>query len=127
MFKYKTEVKVATNPIMGLGLFAKEFIPKDSIVWEFIDGVDIRITKEKFDTLNEAQKEYFYRYTWQKSDGCYYSSCDLTNFINHSNKPNLKIIDDIVIALVDIEVGDELFENYGEFDFEFDNYKDTFL
>jgi hypothetical protein len=51
----------------------------------------------------------------------------LTNFINHSNKPNLKVIDDVVIALVNIEVGDELFENYGEFDFEFDNYKDTFL
>jgi hypothetical protein len=28
MFLFKTEVKVATDPRMGLGLFATEFIPK---------------------------------------------------------------------------------------------------
>jgi SET domain-containing protein len=124
MFKYRTEVKVATNPNMGLGLFTKEFIPKDSVVWEFIEGVDIKISQEKFDTLEEVQKEYFYKYGWLEEDGYHYSSCDLTNFINHSYNPNLKIEGEIIYASIDIQEGEELFENYQEFDTEFDDYKD---
>jgi hypothetical protein len=61
MFKYKVEVKVATNPEMGLGLFSKEFIPKGTIVWEFVEGIDVKISEEKFQTLNDAQKEFFYK------------------------------------------------------------------
>jgi len=124
MFKYRTELKVATNPQMGLGLFSKEFIKKGSIVWEYIEGVDVRISKEKFEELNEAQKEYVYKYCWLEDDGCYHSSCDLTNFINHRYIPNLKVIDDIMVAIQDIQPGEELFENYQEFDLEFDDYKD---
>jgi SET domain-containing protein len=127
MFKYKAEVKIATNPKMGLGLFAKEFIEKGSIVWEYIEGVDIKICQDKFEKLNEAQKEYFYKYAWLEEDGCYYSSCDLTNFINHSYNPNLKVIDNIVIAIQDIQTGEEMFENYQEFDPEFDEYKNEFI
>jgi SET domain-containing protein len=127
MFKYKTQVKVATDPNMGLGLFVSEFIPKDAIVWEFIEGVDVKITQEKFNNLNEAQKEYFYKYAWLQEDGYYYSSCDLTNFINHSYTPNLKVIDDVVIAIRDIQPEEELFENYQEFDLEFNEYKNNLI
>jgi SET domain-containing protein len=127
MFKYKTQVKVATDPNMGLGLFVSEFIPKDAVVWEFIEGVDVKITQEKFNNLNEAQKEYFYKYAWLQEDGCYYSSCDLTNFINHSYTPNLKVIDDVVIAIRDIQPEEELFENYQEFDLEFNEYKNNLI
>ncbi len=126
MFKYKVEVKVATNPEMGLGLFSKEFIPKGTIVWEFLEGIDVKISEEKFQTLNDVQKEYFYKYGWKEENGFYYSSCDLTNFINHSYKPNLEVVGKIVIAIRDIEIGDELFENYQEFDPDFDSYKDTY-
>jgi SET domain-containing protein len=123
MFKYKTEVKVATNPDMNLGLFAKEFIPKDAIVWEFIEGIDIKISVDRIEQLPEVQKEYFYKYAWIEGD-YYFCSCDHTNFINHSYQSNLKIVDEVVIAVRDIQAGEELFENYGEFDSEFDEYKD---
>jgi len=124
MFKYRTEVKVATNPNMGLGLFTKEFIPKDSVVWEFIKDVDVQVSQEKFDTLNAAQKEYFKKYAWKEEDDNYYLSCDLTNFINHSYDPNLDNTTDVTIALKDIQPGEELFTNYAEFDDCFDEYKD---
>jgi SET domain-containing protein len=127
MFKYKVEVKVATNPEIGLGLFASEPIKKDSIVWEFLDGIDIRISKERLEKLDEAQKDYFFKYGWFQDDDHMYSSCDLTNFINHSFQPNLKVVDEIVIAIRDIEIGDELFENYQEFDPDFDEYKDSLV
>jgi len=127
MFKYKTEVKVATNPDMGLGLFAKEFILKDAIVWEFIDGVDIQITEEKFNNLNAAQQEYFKKYAWKEDNGYYCASGDLSNFTNHSYTPNLAIKDEIVYTIVDIQEGDEFFINYQEFDLDFDKYKDSFF
>lgn len=126
MFLFRTEVKVATNPIMGLGLFALEFIPKGDIVWEFVDGVDIKVSVDCVKQMSKAQQEYFDKYGWIDGD-YYYSSCDLTNFVNHSSQPNLKFSNEIVIALEDIEIGQELFENYSDFDKYFEEYKDTFF
>ena len=125
MFLFRTEVKVATDPRMGLGLFATEFIPKDSIVWEFVEGVDIKVSVDRVEQMSEAQQEYFEKYAWVEDD-YYYFSCDLTNFINHSYQPNLDNTQDVTISLRDIEPGEELFTNYAEFDYCFDEYKDLF-
>ncbi len=123
MFLFKVEIKVATNPKMNLGLFTKEFIPKNTKVWEFIEGVDIKMDEKTFNRLNYAQKEFFEKYGWKEDDGFYYSSCDLTNFINHSYNPNLEIVGDVIISNRDIQIGEELFEDYSQFDTEFDTYK----
>ena len=127
MFLYKVEVKVATNPEMGLGLFTKEFIPKGTIVWEFLEGIDIKMSEETFNKLNYAQKEYFEKYGWKENNGFYYSSCDLTNFINHSYKPNLDIVGEKVVSNKDIQAGEEVFENYSQFDPDFETYKNEFI
>jgi SET domain-containing protein len=125
MFLFKTEVKVATDPKMGLGLFATEFIPKDSIVWKFEEGVDIKISIDKVKQMPDAQQEYFNKYAWIE-DNYYYSSCDLSNFLNHSYTPNLDNTKEVTIALKNIEPGEELFTNYAEFDDCFDDYKDEY-
>jgi SET domain-containing protein len=125
MFLFKTEVKVATDPKMGLGLFATEFIPKDSIVWKFEEGVDIKISIDKVKQMPDAQQEYFNKYAWIE-DNYYYSSCDLSNFLNHSYTPNLDNTKDVTTALKNIEPGEELFTNYAEFDDCFDDYKDEY-
>jgi SET domain-containing protein len=127
MFLYKVEVKIATNPEMDLGLFTKEFIPKGTIVWEFVEGVDIKMDETTFNKLNEAQKEFFEKYGWKEDDGFYYSSCDLTNFINHSYNPNLDVVGEIIISNKDIQIGEELFEDYSQFDTEFHTYKNEFI
>ena len=127
MFLYKVEVKLATNPKMDLGLFTKEFIPKGTIVWEFVEGVDIKMDEVTFNKLNKAQKEFFEKYGWKEDDGFYYSSCDLTNFINHSYNPNLDVVGEIIISNKDIQIGEELFEDYSQFDAEFYTYKNEFI
>lgn len=121
MFFYRTEVNIATNPKMGLGLFAKEFIPKESMVWKFIEGIDIKISIEQLNQLNDAQKEYFYKYGWIENgeENFYYSSSDLTNFMNHSYSPNIGSKENFLIALRDIYIDEELFINYEEFCFDF--------
>jgi len=122
VFLYKVEAKVATNPKMGLGLFAKEFISKGSVVWEFVDGLDIKISMNEFNALNNAQKEYFIKYGWiQKGEeNFYYSSVDLSNFMNHSYNPNINGKEKVSVALRDIHIDEELFINYKDFCFNFD-------
>jgi SET domain-containing protein len=122
MFLYRVEVKVATNPKMGLGLFAKEFIPKDSIAWKFTEGIDTKISLLQFFDLNDAQKEYFTKYGWieKGEEGFYYSSGDLSNFMNHSYTPNLNGKQECLIAVRDIQIGEELFVDYSEFCANFD-------
>lgn len=126
MFLFRTEVKVATDPRMGLGLFATEFIPKGSVVWEFVEGVDIKVSIDRVEQMSEAQQEYFKKYAWVDGD-YYYDSCDHTNFINHSYQPNLDNTQDVTISLRDIEPGEELFTNYADFDDCFDEYKDNYV
>ena len=127
MFLYKVEVKIAINPKMGLGLFTKEFIPKGAIVWEFVEGVDVKMNKTTFNKLNYAQQDFFEKYGWKEDDGFYYLSCDLTNFINHNEHKNLDVVGDVIISNKDIQIGMELFEDYSEFDSEFNTYKNEFI
>ena len=126
MLLFKTEVKVATDPKMGLGLFATEFIPKGSVVWKFVEGLDIEVSIDEVEQMSEAQQEYFNKYVWVQGD-YYYDSCDHTHFINHSYQPNLNNTGDVTIALKDIKLGEELFTDYSEFDDCFDEYKDSFF
>lgn len=122
MFIYRTEVKVATDPKMGLGLFAKEFIPKGSMVWEFIEGIDLKIPVSEIEKLSGVHREYFEKYAWIEigEEKFYYSSADLTNFMNHSYEPNIGSENDTSIALRDIHVGEELFIDYSSFASDFD-------
>jgi SET domain-containing protein len=124
MLFYRVEVKTATNPKMGLGLFTKEFIPKGNMFWKFIEGVDIKISKQKLNQLNDAQKEHFYKYAWieKNEENYYYMSCDLNNFMNHSYTPNIDGSKKELCsyALKDIQVGEELFINYEDFSLDFD-------
>jgi SET domain-containing protein len=124
MFNFQTEVKESTNKEFGMGLFTNEFIPNSSIVWEFVEGIDIQISEKTFDQLKLIYKQYFKKYGWK--EGIFiYSSCDLTNFINHSTNPNLICSGDFTIANKDIKEGEELFMNYQEFDDWFGDYKNT--
>jgi SET domain-containing protein len=126
MFLYRTEVRVATNSKMGLGLFAAEFIPKDSVVWKFVEGVDIKISLKEVQQMSIAQQEYFDKYGWIENN-YYVASCDTASFINHSYTPNLVSHEKIVIAARDIQPEEELFEDYRTFDKTFDEYKDELV
>jgi SET domain-containing protein len=128
MFLYRTEVKPATNSAMGLGLFALEFIPNQSVVWEYKEGFDIRFDPIKLNELNEAQKKYFQVYGWieqMTSDDkeYYYCNADNTSFINHSKDSNITSRRHYTIASRDIQVGEEIFIDYSEFDNLFKNYE----
>jgi hypothetical protein len=61
MILVKTQLGPST--VHGLGLFAAEFIPKGTVIWEFREGVDHRIPKELVDELPEPARSTVRHYS----------------------------------------------------------------
>src|SRR5919108_5970025 len=73
----------------GKGLFAKEQIPKGTIVsFECQDCT--RISKDDFELiLTNKEKSLILRYGYRKADGSYLLPCDETIYLNHSCNANI--------------------------------------
>jgi SET domain-containing protein len=111
----------------GLGLFSKKFIPKDTLIWQFAEGLDIKIHKEKCKLLNGVQKKFIDTYFWREGDYLY-SSCDHSIFQNHSDNPNcIGLDEDKIIAARDINADDEILTCYQSFDDDFETYKNILI
>lgn len=119
----------------GLGIFATFPIKKGTIVWEFIEGMDIRIHKNDLPKLNTVQLKFINTYFWIEGD-YYYSSCDHSMFQNHSKNPNVIVAKDKIyinnselpmIAVRDINQDEELLVDYEEFDDSYSTYKHTLV
>lgn len=114
---------LAESPNKGLGTFAEEFIPKNTIIWQFVEGFDIKVHKEKYETLTDVQKKFVDTYFWKEGDYLY-SSCDHSIFQNHSDNPNSICLDaDKMVAAKDIHPNEEILVCYESFDDDFDDYK----
>ena len=125
MLLIKTYLAESSNK--GLGLFAEEFIPKNTIIWQFAEGFDIKVHKEKYETLTDIQKKFVDTYFWKNNDYLY-SSCDHSIFQNHSNNPNsIELDEDKMIAARDIYPNEEILVCYEDFDDDFDVYKNTLI
>lgn len=109
------------SDLVGYGLFAEEEIAQGSYVGEYT-GVVRRNDRRYFEPLNH----YCYEYPVEDEIGRHFvidaTAGNLTRFINHSSKPNLKpkhafyegYYHLIFIALCPIQKGDQLSYHYGE-------------
>ena len=110
------EVKNAGDK--GKGLFAKEPIPKGTIV-SFECRDCIRMSKDDFESiLTNKEKSLILKYGYRKADGSYLLPCDEIINLNHSCSAN--ILDsgkgfDIVVK--DISKGEEATYDYRSFFF----------
>ena len=123
MLLVKTKVK--PSKIHGLGLFADQFISKGMEIWRFTPGFDQKFTGEQLLALPGLAQIFMYKYCWRsKKSNLYISSTDDDKFFNHSNTPNClsEYRDDeeevVTVALVDIQEGEELLDNYNSFEYE---------
>ncbi|NJN44300.1 MAG: SET domain-containing protein [Anaerolineae bacterium] len=122
--------EVRNSPVHGLGVFAKVDIPKGTVWWRANPQEDVLlINKRQFTTLlnshhSPTSKELLEAiYTY-----CYYSAkddaliliLDHARYTNHSFQPNSDVIPEpgVIgsITLRDIQAGEELLEDYSEFD-----------
>lgn len=118
-------IKATAKPsiIHGIGLFLDEDISKGTQIWKFSPGLDLEIIPSNFDKLSAYEKDFinFYGFHSKKTNN-YHLSFDNVRFINHSKEGNVGIdmsVDDVeypLIANKDIKNGEELTQNYFEFD-----------
>lgn len=123
------KTKVGDSGIHGLGLFADQFIPKDTLIWKLNTKFDLLLTKEEIENLSEPARKIVYHYAYFDENYDKYVLCsDDARFFNHSDSPNCmdKIVDgdDLTIALRDIEAGEELTSDYSTFTSDLSNHSE---
>ena len=111
------KTKIQQSKIHGTGLFADEFIPKGTLVWEFNPKFDLVWNNEEFNLLPEKAKNciiFYGHFNWE--EGGYILCSDDARFFNHSQNPNCKSEVNKTYSISDINIGDEITDNYMEWD-----------
>ena len=111
----------------GLGIFATEFIPQNSLIWRFAKDLNIRLFKTEQDCLNHLNNlpTFEEKYNWMSHvyccDGYVNEILDDGKMWNHSETPNTYSgyngDYDSTYAKEDILPGSELFDDYGLYEY----------
>lgn len=120
------KTKIGPSEIEGTGLFADEFIPKGTVLWRFTPGFDLKFTAEEIRNFPDNVQVYMEKYMWlsKKSDQ-YCIASDDAKYFNHLSAPNCLSAyysdeEEVVTkAVVNINPGDELTDDYGSFEKDF--------
>ena len=122
--------EVKPSNVHCLGLFAKIFIPKGTIWWHARPQDVLIISKKQFEIIctsykNEILESYFrviltYSYFERDSNALIFCLDD-SKFVNHSVEANSGASEDengfCSIALKDIQLGEEITEDYFKYTF----------
>lgn len=124
---YTIPVEICESTIDGKGVFAKDNIKKGSIVWQYTESHDKKMTKEEFESLDEPTKIALQRTAYlspttdmwvapPEDDPACYTNHDPTNY-NTGVIVDEEISEEpLFIATRDIAAGEEITNNYLEFD-----------
>ncbi len=103
------------SKIHGLGLIAKQPIPRGTTVWRFKSGFDVKLPETMLDELSAAASGQVLHYAYfHEETRTYVLSSDDDRFTNHSDNPNTEINDDCTVAARDIAEGEEITCNYNQ-------------
>ena len=105
----------------GIGLFANQDIKKGELVYTASPILDMNITQEQFDSLDEREKkEVLWWGFFDEPSQMWHVDFDVSKFVNHSYDASLTQDPDrdeaYLVATRDIAVGEELTQNYLEFE-----------
>src|SRR5215203_6934888 len=120
------KTKLDVSRIHGIGLFAEQFIPKDTVVWKFHPLIDLIFTREQIEELAADAREQVKKYSYRDIHTGLYVLCgDDARFFNHTANPNCLDSyhshekEGITVACRNIAPGEELTCDYGLFDLDF--------
>ncbi len=103
--------------IAGMGCFASEPISKGTIIWEINRNFDLVMPHKHVEQFPDVAKSYIQNFAYfNEEEGGYVMCTDNAKYFNHSDNSNCKSIFEKTIAARDIEVGEEITENYFSFD-----------
>jgi SET domain-containing protein len=103
------------SPIHGIGVFAAELIRKETKIWRFVEGFDRAYSLKEFARLPKPARDYLKDYGY-RVDGEILFTVDHDHYINHSDNPNTYLKGGYTIARRNIRKGDEITNDYREFD-----------
>lgn len=120
MIKTKTILKESLIHRGGIGLFTTERIKKGEVVIvPSTKGLDIELEEKDFVKLPKEEQEVILHYGFRnKFNNRFHLNFDNARFMNHSENGNLKLDEktQCLFATRDIELGEELSQNYSEFE-----------
>ena len=101
-----------SSPIHGIGIFADQFIPKGTKVWEITQGFDQIFDESSFARLNDIQLKTIFTYGYREAKlNKIILCCDNARYFNFSSTSNTASMfddDHSSYALCDILQGEEL-------------------
>ena len=105
----------------GVGLFADQDIPKETVVYTPSLLLDVNLTQAQFDSLDEKEKrEIRYWGFFDEPSQKWHVDFDVSHFINHSYDATVaqdpSYSEAHLIATRDLKSGDELTQNYLDFE-----------
>lgn len=118
------KTKLGVSSIHGIGLFADQFIPENTVIWRYDPAVDLKLSPGQIESLAESSREQIRKYTYREFHSDMYVLCgDDARFFNHApaianciDVQNGSLEGDVTLALRDIEEGEELTCDYAMFD-----------
>jgi uncharacterized protein len=113
--------KLDRSKLHGIGLFAGENLNKGTLVYTASPLLDVNISKEQFDLLNEKEKQEIEWWGfWDEANNVWHVDFDVSRFVNHSFNPTLQqntnTTDAYLTTSRDVKAGEELTQNYLEFE-----------
>ncbi|MFO1129550.1 MAG: SET domain-containing protein [Rhodospirillales bacterium] len=110
---------VAPSGIHGVGVFAGESIAKGTRLYQFVEGVDITMTREQAAAYSTEFARFMNIFAYvDPIDRTMVISIDNSRFMNHSDDPNTDWDDTFGWATRDIDKGEEITCDYYNFWFE---------
>jgi hypothetical protein len=103
------------SPIHGLGVFAGEFIRKGTKIWRFVEGFDRFYSPKQFARLPKPARDYIRQHGY-RVDGEILLTVDHDHHMNHADRPNTLLRNGYAIARRNIRKGEEITNDYREFD-----------
>ncbi|MCC5945927.1 MAG: SET domain-containing protein-lysine N-methyltransferase [Bernardetiaceae bacterium] len=117
MIHPNTELRFISSAI-GYGVFAVSFIPKGTIVY-VKDSLEIEVSPKKYDKLDTYAKAVVDKYSYRDERGFRIISWDFAKYVNHScNYNTISTGYGFEIAIRDIEVDEQITDEYGIFNLE---------
>lgn len=123
------KTRVLPSSIQGLGLFAAEPIAAGTLIAQFDPAFGWTCTEIERLLLPPSAREFVWRYGWRPSPDQWFMDIDDSRFMNHSDTPNMAVTEECgytARAARDILSGEELTEDYRQFDPDFESYSDEF-
>jgi hypothetical protein len=114
-----TELRLV-NADIGYGVFATRFIPKGTITW-VRDRLDQTLTVTDVERLPPVYHDLVLKYSFIDARGAFVLCWDHARFMNHCCDPTCMSAGyEFELALRDIAAGEELTDDYGTLNLEYD-------